>query len=132
MRKAIYYNKSGYYDPTAGTAISNTDKDHSFYDTPAWRRCRSAFMKSKYYVCERCGGVAVLAHHKKYITAENVNDPKITLSWSNLEALCSDCHNKEHGTSSATADGISFDGDGNVVYTPHTPKSNWSGTHRWE
>jgi hypothetical protein len=47
-----------------------------------------------------------------------VHDTSITLSWSNLEAVCLDCHNKEHMTKgTATADGISFDAEGNVVYT---------------
>ena len=31
-----------------------------------------------------------------YLTEQNVNDPYIALSWDNLEALCQDCHNKEH------------------------------------
>ena len=37
-----------------------------------------------------------MAHHKRYLTRENINDAGITLSWDNLEALCRDCHNKEH------------------------------------
>ena len=26
----------------------------------------------------------------------NINDISVTLCWDNLEALCQDCHNKEH------------------------------------
>jgi 5-methylcytosine-specific restriction endonuclease McrA len=73
-------------------------------------------MKSKYYLCERCGGVAVLAHHIEHITAANINNPEITLNWSNLEALCLECHNSAHGSGKATADGINFDKNGNIVY----------------
>lgn len=54
-------------------------------------------MSSKNYVCERCGGVGEICHHKKYITQKNINDPNITLNFDNLECLCRDCHGKEHG-----------------------------------
>lgn len=47
-------------------------------------------------MCERCGGVATICHHKKYITPANITDPYITLNWENLEALCHECHNLEH------------------------------------
>lgn len=40
--------------------------------------------------------MAVICHHKTYLTPGNINDPDIALSWTNLEALCQDCHNKEH------------------------------------
>ena len=94
-----------------------------FYSGKAWRHVRKAYMTSKHYQCERCGGPASIVHHRIPITAANVNDVNVTLSWSNLEALCLECHNKEHLYSSrATADGISFDADGNVVYTPEPPR----------
>lgn len=53
-------------------------------------------MASKNYICERCGGVAVICHHRRYITPANITDPNITYNWGNLEALCQECHNKEH------------------------------------
>ena len=34
-------------------------------------------------------------HHKKPITDENINDPKITLNWDNMELLCKQCHDEE-------------------------------------
>ncbi len=71
---------------------------------------------SKYYICERCGQPAEIAHHKRYITARNVNNPDIALNPANLEALCKNCHNTEHfGTGGATAAGIAFDENGNVI-----------------
>jgi len=90
----------------------------SFYKSMAWRRCRDGFMKSKCFVCERCGGVADIAHHRRYITPENINNQTITLNWDNLEALCIDCHNREHTATEATATGISFGPDGNLIYIP--------------
>lgn len=72
-----------------------------FYNSEPWRQCRDGFLKSKYYMCERCAKAgdivtAKIAHHKTYLTKDNINDPNIALSWKNLEALCQDCHNKEH------------------------------------
>ncbi|MBO5480156.1 MAG: HNH endonuclease [Clostridia bacterium] len=68
----------------------------TFYKGKKWRECSAAYMASKQYVCERCGGVAVICHHRRHITPANITDPNITYNWGNLEALCQDCHNKEH------------------------------------
>lgn len=68
-----------------------------FYHSPAWRKVSAAYLASKNYVCERCGKPATICHHKKWLNAHNVNNPSISLSFDNLEALCLDCHNAEHG-----------------------------------
>ena len=68
----------------------------SFYTGKQWQKTQRAYMLSKCYVCERCGAVAEVVHHKKYLTAKNISDPNISLSFDNLEALCKDCHGKEH------------------------------------
>lgn len=72
-------------------------------------------MSSKNGICERCGAPARIVHHREYITPENINDPDITLNWDNLEALCQDCHNKEHFLTGATAPGLMFDRSGNLI-----------------
>lgn len=54
-------------------------------------------MQSKNYICERCGEPASICHHRKYLNDQNVNDLSIALGFDNLECLCRDCHNKEHG-----------------------------------
>lgn len=46
-----------------------------------------------------------------------MGDAQVTLGWGNLEALCLDCHNKEHFGGSATAPGLEFDGNGDLVPT---------------
>ena len=69
-------------------------------------------MASRNYVCERCGGVAVICHHKQYLTPANINNPDITLSFDNLECLCKDCHNKEHFMKNNKA---VFDECGNMI-----------------
>lgn len=86
-----------------------------FYNSPAWKRTQRAFMLSKNHICERCGQPARIVHHKTYITPLNIYDPAVTLSWDNLEALCQDCHNREHSLSPATAEGVSFDENGDLV-----------------
>ena len=82
----------------------------SFYLSHEWEHCRAAFMISKYWMCERCTNAARIAHHKIYLTPNNIGDPEITLSWHNLEALCQDCHNREHSRSKeeVTQDGLRF------------------------
>jgi 5-methylcytosine-specific restriction endonuclease McrA len=88
----------------------------SFYKSKRWQKCRDAFMESKHYICERCGRPAVIAHHRKYITPENINDPNIALSWDNLECLCNACHEAEHrGKLPVISEGLKFDKRGNVV-----------------
>ena len=87
-----------------------------FYNSPKWRRVSKTFLKSKYYICERCGGVGEVAHHKTYLDRWNVNNPQIALSMDNLECLCYGCHNAEHGSAgAATAAGIGFDREGNII-----------------
>ena len=73
-----------------------------FYNSKEWRRTSKAYAQSKNGVCERCikEGIVkpyVIVHHKKHITQKNIGNNEITLSWDNLEALCMDCHNMEHG-----------------------------------
>ncbi|MCL2575712.1 MAG: HNH endonuclease [Defluviitaleaceae bacterium] len=90
-----------------------------FYGGKPWRDCRRAFIASKNYLCERCSTnrnpiPAKIAHHRKYLTPENINDASISLSWDNLEALCQDCHNVEHG-GSVERDRYLFDDEGNVI-----------------
>lgn len=87
------------------------DYAKSFYNSKAWRECSGAYMASKNYICERCGAVAVICHHKKYINERNINNPYITLNFDNLEALCMDCHNLEHQRQGCN---VSFDDSGNI------------------
>lgn len=87
-----------------------------FYASKTWEDCRLAFLQSKFFICERCGGAATIAHHKTYLKQSNINNPDVSLNWDNLEALCHDCHNKEHiGKNSATREDVMFDEHGNLV-----------------
>ncbi|MDD5967658.1 MAG: HNH endonuclease signature motif containing protein [Blautia sp.] len=92
------------------------DYARKFYSSTAWIRTQAAYMTSQNYLCERCGDMACIVHHKKHITPQNIDDVNITLNWDNLEALCQNCHNKEHfAKSGSCASGLQFDKDGNLV-----------------
>ena len=73
----------------------------AFYESPNWRATSTAYLRHAGGMCERCSTdrypvPATICHHKKYLTPSNISDPRITLNYDNLEALCMDCHNKEH------------------------------------
>ena len=91
------------------------DEQVRFYNSKAWRDTQAAFMSSKNGICERCGDPARIVHHKEYITPSNINDPIITLGWDNLEALCQTCHTREHFVTDATAPGLRFNSNGELV-----------------
>lgn len=94
-----------------------------FYNSDTWRACRFAFLQTKGFDCERCSTPddpvpATIAHHKVYLTARNINDPAVALHFDNLEALCQDCHNKEHHEKKNAR--YKFDENGNVI-PPYSP-----------
>ena len=93
-----------------------------FYTGKAWRNCRLAFVKSKCGICQRCGRPGDIVHHKVYLTPGNINDASISLNWENLELLCIECHNQEHMTNPVTAEGVTFDSEGNVVPRDSAPR----------
>lgn len=92
-------------------------KDYAkgFYSSKEWIKTQAAYMASRNYVCERCGMPARIVHHKVYISPVNIGDSNITLNWSNLEALCQNCHNHEHMRTDAVAEGLSFNSLGELV-----------------
>lgn len=72
-------------------------------------------MQEHNYVCNRCGGVATLAHHITPLNEGNVQDPTISLNWDNLEPLCIDCHAQHHsGGRVPVKQGLQFDDNGNL------------------
>jgi 5-methylcytosine-specific restriction endonuclease McrA len=73
----------------------------SFYKSRAWRQCRDGYASSVGGLCERClsmglARAGVIVHHKVHLTPDNISDPAVSMSWSNLELLCRDCHAAEH------------------------------------
>lgn len=72
-----------------------------FYSSKAWKEARSAYMRSVGGLCEIClsKGIytpAVIVHHKIHLDPETIKNPDVALAFSNLCAVCVDCHAKEH------------------------------------
>jgi len=91
-----------------------------FYKSKAWQKTRNTYIIYKNGKCERCESAGVIVHHKFYITAQNINDPNITLNFDNLELLCRQCHNKEHFKDDYEYE---FDELGNLVVPPRSPSN---------
>lgn len=87
----------------------------SFYKSKEWQKTRQAYIVYRNGLCERCRNAGVIVHHKKYITKQNIRNPEVTLSFSNLELLCRKCHNQEHFKDDIPYE---FDQDGNLIVPP--------------
>ncbi|MDR0223279.1 MAG: HNH endonuclease [Oscillospiraceae bacterium] len=90
-----------------------------FYKSLTWQKCRESFLSSRNFFCERCAKkktlrTAVIAHHKRPLTPKNINDPFITLSPDNLQALCKDCHRRAHTRGRKAKSRYSFDERGEI------------------
>ena len=73
----------------------------SLYSSKAWQKTRDAYKRSVGGLCEICWAKGIpkpgeIVHHKTPITPENINDPNVTLSFSNLQLVCRDCHAHIH------------------------------------
>ena len=68
-----------------------------FYNSRKWKEVSATYMASKNYLCERCGNPAQICHHKTWLNDENITDITTALGSENLECLCLECHNNEHG-----------------------------------
>ena len=68
-----------------------------FYRSRLWRKVSKLYMGKQNYICERCGDVAAICHHRRYISEADIGDLEKTLGEANLECLCLACHNAEHG-----------------------------------
>ena len=87
----------------------------AFYNSKAWKNKRKSYMREKHFLCERCGQVGEIVHHKIRLSALNINDSNVTLNSKNLELVCWTCHNKiDHDH--LDKDNVKlFDDDGNYL-----------------
>ena len=86
-----------------------------FYLSTAWRETREYIYKRDMGLCVRCGRPGEIVHHKIHLTPHNIDNQSITLSEDNLELVCRECHAIEHEGQPATAAGLMFDDEGNLV-----------------
>lgn len=106
----------------------NTPFAKKFYRSKSWLNVRDLVMARAGGLCERCLAndrltAATLVHHTTPLTAENFNDPEVSLNPDRLQALCDDCHTEVHralgiGALNGKAQEelrVGFDENGNVV-----------------
>ena len=87
-----------------------------FYYSKHWGKVSRLYMQSRNYVCERCGGVGEICHHRQHLTADTVQDLSLSLDFNNLECLCMTCHNREHFGGAEVSDReVIFDANGNAI-----------------
>lgn len=86
---------------------------HNFYKSPAWQLARNIKINESKGKCECCGGIGEEVHRIVRLTLSNLADTGISLDLKNLELLCKNCHNKEHGRFKKKEN--LFDKDGNLV-----------------
>lgn len=94
-----------------------------FYTSKAWIRNSKAYLASQDGLCERCRAAgklvpATIVHHRIHLTKDLMNDPQYTMAWANLEALCQDCHNREHFGTAPSAQRYAFGPDGELLPSP--------------
>ena len=70
-------------------------------------------------MCERCyrqGRLtpAKVVHHIEWLTPQNIDDPHVSLSYSNFMRVCQDCHAAIHAGDEESR--VTFDANGNVVW----------------
>lgn len=95
-----------------------------FYSSPQWKRAREAYRRKVGGLCERClqSGLynpGEIVHHRVALTPENIDNPKVSLSFDNFMLLCRECHEAVHGAGQKRR--YSIDEDGTVrTDAPHS------------
>ena len=93
------------------------------YKSKEWQTVRQIVILNQHGICNRCDNPVYEVHHKIYLTAENINDPNITLDTDNLEGLCRDCHMREHDVFAGNSE-YTFDDEGNPIKRREMEKYN--------
>ena len=94
----------------------------AFYRSKAWRKCRRSFIQDRIKIdgglCQKCKErQGYIVHHKIVLTAENINDPEVSLNHKHLEYQCKPCHDLEegHGLNRKSLPLITFDDNGDPI-----------------
>lgn len=94
------------------------DYAKNFYNSKKWRKTQRLYMQTQNYICERCGSLAGIVHHITYITPQNIDNPNITLSFKNSEAVCIPCHTLEHKSGEVCSNEVRFTSSGDLIKPP--------------
>ena len=65
-----------------------------FYKSHDWKMLSARYLQDQSWRCEQCGGLAVEVHHVVPIQTDEGWARRFDVT--NLRAVCTDCHNKEH------------------------------------
>ena len=78
----------------------------TFYKSTQWQKFRSVLINDRLtadgeIICEHCGKPIykkydIIAHHKKKLTDDNVNNAELSLNPDNIELIHFKCHNAIH------------------------------------
>jgi len=94
--------------------MAKTERLQRFYNSLSWQKARDYKMTSAGYLCEVCGGVGGIVHHKIPLTEANMQNPKISIGNENLQLVCRSCHKRIHDELDGKGRRIRFDKDGNI------------------
>ena len=72
-------------------------------------------MASVGHLCEVCGGLGEIVHHKIPLSEANMHDPKISINNDNLQLVCRSCHKRIHDELDGKGRQYQFDKDGNII-----------------
>ena len=108
-----------------------------FYKSDKWLQCKKSFIAERRAIdgglCQRCRKrYGYIVHLRQHITPENITDPMVTLSHTNLEYLCQECHNKEHFGDAGLRYMIGEDGQPMPPLATETGKPPRDRLQRWK
>jgi len=97
-------------------AMQTPENVRRFYQSKQWKSVRMHIRMKKRGICEECGQAGWEVHHIIPLTAENVNDPSISIGEANLQLLCTSCHDAKRATDGSTRDDVAFDDNGELIH----------------
>ena len=95
--------------------MAKTEVLQRFYNSPKWIKARDYKMAKARYLCEVCGEVGEIVHHKIPLTETNIHNSRISISEDNLELVCRSCHKRIHDELDGKGRHLRFDKDGNLI-----------------
>lgn len=95
--------------------MAKTETLQRFYNSLTWQKAREYKIASAGYLCEVCGGLGEIVHHKILLSEANMHDPKISISNDNLQLVCRSCHKRIHDELDGKGRQYQFDKDGNII-----------------